>query len=160
MSDVTTTRNDTLYEILRRCDPNQLADALRQLGVAKMSSIVKVVASSLSASASFDITTADVKAASTISGLSLRTGENLPAAGDVVSLRCTASGTANSVGSYAIGDASSTAISPTAGANVGLAKLSDDGKTITFPTTVTAFELHYRPRFDADPSSAIFAPSS
>ena len=33
-----------------------------------------------------------------------------------------------------------------AGAAVGIARLSDDGKTITFPNTVTGFVLHYMPR--------------
>jgi hypothetical protein len=43
-------------------------------------------------------------------------------------------------------DTGGTAVSPTAGANVGLAKISDDGTTITFPSTVTAFILEYVPR--------------
>lgn len=44
-------------------------------------------------------------------------------------------------------------MSPGAGANVGLALLSDDGKSLTFPTTVTAFVLEYVPRSAVDLAS-------
>lgn len=143
---MTVTKTNTLQEELESANPNTLADALRLCDLGKMLAPVKVVCTGLTAAASFDITTAAVKAAATVSGVTLETGEMLPAILSVTALRCTASGTANSVGSYIMSDAGGTAVSPTAGANVGIALLSDDGKTITFPTTVTAFVLEYCPR--------------
>jgi hypothetical protein len=141
---MTTTKVETIQEVLEKADPNTLADALRRMGFGKMLNPIKIVCTGLTAAASFDITTAAVKAAATVTGLGLEAGENLPPIGDVVSLRVTASGTANSVGTYAITDSGT--LTPTAGANVGLATLSADGKTLTFPSTVTAFVLTYQAR--------------
>ena len=88
------------------------------------------------------------KALSTVTGLDLETGENLPPIGHIESLQLVASGTAGSLGSYILGDVSATPAIPAGGANVtpGVARLSDDGKTITFPNTVTAFTFSYFPR--------------
>jgi hypothetical protein len=150
---------ETLQSVLDKSDPNTLADALRLTGLGARAAVVKVVATGLTAGASFDITTAAVKAASTITGIDpLHTGELLPPIAQVVSLRVAASGTPNSVGTYVVGDTGSTMVSPTAGANVGIARLSDDGKTITFLTTVTAFTLTYVPRSKVAVTS-VFAPS-
>lgn len=142
----TNTKIQTLQEALEKAEPNTLADALRKLGFSKSQSKVKITVAALTAAAAIDVTTAAVKAAATISGITLANGENLPAIGKVVSLRVSTSGTANTVGSYAITDDGGTVVSPTASANVGLAKLSDDGKTLTFPTTVTGFVLEYYPK--------------
>lgn len=131
---------------LNNGNPGEIASAARKVLLGSMLSEVKVVATGLTAAAAFDITTAAVKAASTITGMTLVTGENLPAIGIVRNLRVATSGTANSVGSYVVCDASGTAVSPTAGANIGIATLSDDGKTLTFPTTVTGFTLTYYPK--------------
>ena len=69
----------------------------------------------------------------------------LPPIGQLVALRVTASGTATSVGSYIASDSGGTPTLPTGGASagVGIATLSDDGTTITFPNTVTAFVIEY-----------------
>jgi len=40
-------------------------------------------------------------------------------------------------------------------ANMGIALLSDDGRTLTFPTTVTAFVIEYMPRSETA-LSAVF----
>lgn len=122
-----------------------LADALRRVKLGHMFSKIKVTVAALTATATPDITSADVLAAATVSGITLASGERLPPIGQVVSLRCSTSGTANTVGSYAVTDDGGTALSPTASSVVGLAKLSDDGKTITFPTTVTGFVIEYFP---------------
>lgn len=156
---MTTTKTETIQEVLETANLNQLADGLKKIDFAKMLATVKAAMTGLAAAAAFDITTAAVKAAAIVGGIVLESGENLPPIGAVVSLRVTASGTANSVGTYAVGDAGSTPVSPTAGANVGLATLSDDGKTLTFPTTVTAFVLQYQPRAAAALTTK-FAPSA
>lgn len=140
----------TLQQVLNKANLNQLATILQKMKLGNMLNPVKVVATGLTGAASFDITTAAVRQASTITGLERDTGDNLPAILSVKTLRVTASGTANSVGTYIVSDASGTAVSPTAGANVGIALLSDDGTTLTFPTTVTAFVIEYVPQSNVD----------
>jgi hypothetical protein len=127
-----------------------------------MLSPVKITLAGITAIAALDIT-AFKKGDATVtvnSGLSdLGSNDALPAIGAIKSCRVTASGTANSVGSYAMTDAGGTGLTPTAGANVGLAKLSDDGKTITFLTTITGIVIEYIPRSDSDLEAA-FVPLS
>lgn len=142
----TTTADITLQQILNRSNLNQLAAALSKVKLGNVLGSVKVTVASLSATASPVITGSAVRAAATISGLDRGSNDNLPAIQTVKTLRVTTSGTPQAVGSYAISDAGGTALTPTAGANVGLALLSDDGTTLTFPTTVTGFVLEYVPR--------------
>lgn len=157
---VTTSTKQTLGVVLNRANPNQIADALKKVQLARLLDPVKITLTGITAIAAVDITSF-LKGVSTLainSGLAeLGTGDALPAILAVKTLRVTTSGTANSVGTYAIGDAASTALTPTAGANVGLALLSDDGKTLTFPTTVTGLVLEYIPR-SATAFSDEFAP--
>lgn len=144
----TTTADITLQQIINRSNLNQLAAALSKVKLGNVLGSVKITVAGLGATATPIVTGAAVRAAATISGLDRGTNDNLPAIQTVKTLRVTTSGTANSVGSYAVSDAGGTALSPTAGANVGLALLSDDGTTLTFPTTVTGFVLEYVPRPD------------
>jgi hypothetical protein len=158
MSDPTTTKTDTIYEALKRANPSELADALRELGFAKMASTVKAAFTGVTGAATYNITTAAMKALATISGINLAAGENLPAARIVRSLRVTAATTATVVGSYAITDAGGTVVSPATSSAVGLAKLSDDGTTLTFASAdVTAFVIEYEPMPSNDPSLVRFA---
>lgn len=153
----TTTADITLQQALNSGDLNWFGNLLRKMRLGNMlAGSVKVTCTGLAPAASFDITSAAVLAAATISGLDRDSSDRLPPILAVKTLRVTASDTANSVGSYAITDAAGTAVSPTAGANVGLALLSDDGKTLTFPTTVTAFVLEYVPRPAVDLVSNIY----
>lgn len=144
----TTTADITLQQIINRSNLNQLAAALSKVKLGNVLGSVKITVAGLGATATPIVTGAAVRAAATISGLDRGTNDNLPAIQTVKTLRVTTSGTANSVGSYVVSDAGGTALSPTAGANVGLALLSDDGTTLTFPTTVTGFVLEYVPRPD------------
>lgn len=144
---MTTTADITLQKVLENSDPNQLADALRQVG-GKRHAVIKVVFAALANVAAQDITTAAAKAAATISGIDeLPDGENLPAIGEVLSLRSTAGAMAVH-GTHVVSDAGGTPIVPTA-AIPGVATVSDDGKTLTFQAGVTAFVLQYRPRSEA-----------
>lgn len=152
---MTTIAEKTIREILNESDLNSLADVLKKIQFGNMASVIKVVAAGLTAAASFDITTAAFKALSTITGISLRTGENLPAIATVQSLRIVASGTAASVGNYVAGDVGSAMTTAATATIVGIARISDDGKTLTFPNTVTAFTLIYVPRA-AVPSNTEF----
>lgn len=142
-----TTAELTYQQWLNRANLNLLPTIFQKMKLGNMLSPVKVTVASLTATATPDITSAAVlAAASAISGLERETGDRLPAILAVKTLRVSTSGTANTVGSYAVTDAAGTALTPTASANVGLALLSDDGTTLTFPTTVTGFVIEYIPR--------------
>ena len=146
----TTTRNADIRDAINSGNPAAQSTADKKIKRGNMSSSIKVVVTALTAAAAIDITTAAVKAAATITGINLLTGEQLPAIGACLALRVTASATAGSLGTYILGDDGATAIVPPGGAGVavGIAKISDDGKTITFPNTITAFVLEYMPRAD------------
>jgi len=139
----TLTKENTLQEELERSSPNTIADALRLTDLGKMLATVKVVVVGLTDVAAQDITTAAFKALATITGTLLETGENLPAIGNVVSLRSTA-GTLAVQGTHVVSDTGGTPLVPSA-TFPGVATLSDDGKTITFQAGVTAFVLVYNP---------------
>lgn len=147
---MTTVKKDSYQRELDKGNPNTIADVLRAARLGRQLQPIKVVFAGLSPeAAAIDITTAASKALSTITGIDLDTGENLPAIGQVLSLRVVTSATAaTSVGSYGMTDAGGTAIVPPGGASaaLGIAKISDDGKTITFPNAIAAFTLQYLPR--------------
>lgn len=136
----------TIQRALESATPNNIADLARATKLGKVLSTIKVVVTGLTAASAIDITAAATKAAATISGVALNAGEGLPAIGQVVSLRVSASGTAGAVGTYGITDSGGTAIVPPGGASaaMGIAKLSDDGTTLTFPNTITGFVLVYK----------------
>lgn len=158
----TTTVAETIQETLEKADPNTIPDAFRKMKFARMATVIKVTVAALGATATPNITSAAVKAAATIAGVVLASGENLPPIGQVLSLRISASGTAGSLGTYAVSDAGGTAIVPPGGASaaVGVALLNDAGTVITFPNTVTGFVIQYVPRSNVDISTTKFAPST
>lgn len=136
----TTTTPRTLKAVIDEANPNEIADGARQLRLGTVHTVLKRTFTGLTAAAAFDLTAIDGSGETA----GVANPNRLPAA-TVRTLRCTASGTANSVGSYIVSDAGGTATSPTASTIVGIALISDDGKTITFPTTVTAFVIEYFP---------------
>lgn len=138
----------TLQQVLNKANLNQLATILQKMKLGNMLNPVKVVVVGLTAAAAIDITTAAVRAASTITGLERDTGDSLPAILSVTALRVTGVGT-GALGARSVTDAGGTAGAP--GANgLGIALLSDDGKTLTFEGTVTGFVLEYIPRSNTD----------
>lgn len=147
----TTSKAQTYQRLLEQLNPNALADVLRKLKWGRTLGPIKIVVTGMTAIAAPDVTGALVKAAATITGIDLATGENLPPIGHVVACRVTATGTAASVGSYIMAEPAGTATLPTGGASagVGIALLADAGTTITFPNTITGFTLIYYPRMDA-----------
>jgi len=143
---MTTTRTITIRELLNNGNLNQVADLLRAIKFGNHLTKVKVVVTGLTATATPDLTSAAVKAAATITGLTLQTNENLPPIGQVLSLRVAASGTAAAVGTYLVSDAGGTAEQPQAASDgAGIATLNDAGTVLTFPNTITAFTLVYYP---------------
>jgi len=154
----TTTKNRTVQQALTQGSLNDVAEALRKVG-GRRHAIIKAVVTGLTAAAAIDITTADVKAAATITGIdALDTGENLPAIGQVLSLRVTAVTTAT-VGTRTVSDVGETPSAPAAAGTPGLATISDDGKTLTFEGTVTGFTIQYTPRSETA-MTTLFAPAS
>jgi hypothetical protein len=152
----TTTTTRSVKVVLDEANPNETDDALRKLQLGTVFSPLKRTFTGLTAAAAFDLTLIDGSGETAGVANPNRLPANL-----VRSLRCTASGTANSVGSYVISDAAGTATSPTASTVAGIALLSDDGKTVTFPTTVTAFIISYMPRtLSTAQLAADFAPST
>jgi hypothetical protein len=146
---VTATSTATVKSTLDQADPNKVSDALRKVKLGTCLTPLKRAFTGLTAAATFDLTLID--GTGETAGIS---NPNRLAALSCTTLRVTASGTANSVGSYICSDAGGTAVSPTAGANVGIALLSDSGKTLTFPSTVTAFVVEYVPRSYTDMTAA------
>jgi hypothetical protein len=146
----TANKGMSVQNVLDLGDPDFMSDALARIKAGKKFSTVKVTVTALGATASPDITSAAVLAAAVVSGIDLAEGETLPPIGLVRSLRVTASGTAASLGTYGITDVGGTPIIPPGGASaaMGIARLSDDGTTLTFPNTVTAFVLIYEPKAD------------
>jgi hypothetical protein len=152
----TTTINRTLRQQLNEGQPNEMFDLLALLELGTTFFPLKRTFTGLTAAASFDLTLIDGTGETTGVG-----NPNRLAANVVRTLRVTASGTGTSVGSYVTTDAAGTATSPATSTVAGLALISDDGKTITFPTTVTAFIISYLPRALSDAQlAALYPPTS
>jgi len=146
MAATTTLLNKT-RDVLDKADPGKVSDVFRNMKLGTMLAPLKRVFTGLTAAASFDLTAID------------GTGETAGAANQARTavlnlnyLRVDASGTAASVGNYIVGPPTSTLLVPPGGANVavGVARISDDGKTITFPNTITGFTISYIPRSAVD----------
>jgi hypothetical protein len=148
----------TVRSVLDDANPNDVPDALHKTLLGTTLYPLKRTFTGLTAAGEFDLTTID--------GTGETTGAantNRLAALTVTSLRVTAETTGtDATGSYAITDASGTGLNPLNSTVVGLAKLSDDGKTITFLSTdVTAFVIEYIPRvLSTTQWDAEFAPSA
>jgi hypothetical protein len=145
---MTTQVNTTIKTALDQANPSQLADLLRQMKLGTMTAPLKRTFTALTAASTFDLTLIDGAGESPASVLN----PNRKAALLITALQVTASGTAASLGAYTAAVAAATPIVPPGGAGlaVGVATISDDGKTITFPNTVTAFTVIYMPRPSVD----------
>lgn len=130
----------SLQGYLDQANPNFLADVLRQIGLGSLLTPLKVTFSGLTAAASFDITTAaNFEFATVNQGSPIYDNQGyLPPILCVNTLRVTAVGT-GATGARFVTDTGGTASST-------VAKVSDDGKTLTFEGTVTGFVIEYIPR--------------
>lgn len=138
---VTATHARTIQEVLNAGDANEIADALRKIRFGNMVTPLKRVFTGLSSAASFDLTALDAYGETT--GPS---NPNRLAALAVNTLRVV-TGTATGVRQVCdVGATLSTSI----------ARISDDGKTITFEAVITAFTIEYIPRPYTDPTT-VFA---
>ena len=153
----TTVLVETLAKALGESDPNRLADALRTYGIGLHLSPQKYTWLGPSGgSTAVNITTAAFLAGASAGAKTpaLPQGlSGLPAALDVCTLRVT-TGPSGAVGPYGVTDAGGTpqalSLGGPSGAQTltvpGLATLSDDGTTLTFPVAVSGFVIEYIPR--------------
>lgn len=133
----TTNEVQTLQVVLDKANPETLADALRKVKLGTLLTPLKITKTGMTLAAAHDITDHEH-------------GHNPPILA-IIALRVTVKDTA-AFGVRMIGDAAAT-LSTT------VARLSDDGKTITFEGTVSGFVLEYIPRSDVDMTD-VFAPIS
>jgi len=129
---VTSTSAETLAGVLDQANPSKLSDALQLVKLGTLLTPTKVTLTTLTG------TTHDIT--------DVAHGSHLPILA-VISLRVTAATTSTVVGSYAVTDSGGTVLTPATSTKTGLAKLSDDGTTLTFASNdVTAFVIEYIPR--------------
>lgn len=146
MSDPTATYPPTIANALDSANPNNVADLLQLVKLGRMLTPLKLTLTGLTSAAAINLTLLKAGASGiVVNSGQLNAGDALPPIQDVKTLRVTAG--AATAGPRTIADSGATATAP-AGANAlpGVAKLSDDGTTITFDTTVTAFVIEYIPR--------------
>lgn len=131
---VTATKTETLEDVLNSGDIAKMASAVQRMKVGQMLEPVVTDTGTITASATVTLS---------------------PPALHVQSARVVTSGTAGSVGSYLVADAGATTSVPPGGANVGagVATISADGTTLTFPNTITRAVIQYVPRTDVDPDA-------
>jgi hypothetical protein len=121
----TVTEVQTLKAVLDDANPNKIADALQKVKLGSILDKVDTGDQTITAAASFTLPN---------SGKALI----------VESCEVGASGTAASVGFYAVVPTGATEATPAAaGKGGGVATISADGTTITFPNTVTQVRVVY-----------------
>lgn len=132
---MTTTATITVQAALDKADPNEVADLLRLMKLGTMLTPLKRAFTGLTSGTSFDLTAID--------GTGETTGPSNPnrlAALIVGTLRVV---TGTATGPRQVTDSGGTA-------TTAVAKISDDGKTLTFEAAITAFTIEYVPRPSVD----------
>ena len=119
----------------------QVSDGLKTIKAGTMLSKVKVVVAGLTAAgltgAAQTITSAATLALATVTGISLKSGETLPAIGNIHAL-AVAGGSTGATGARIIAPAGTTA-------SATVCAVSDDGKTLTFEASVAGYTIIYNP---------------
>lgn len=137
----------TLKSVLNSGKPAQLADAAKVMQLGTMLTPLKRAFTGLTSGTVFDLTAIDATGETAGASNPLR----LPAL-CVNTLRVVTGSTG--VGAYIVTDAGGTAVTAATSTVVGIALLSDDGKTLTFPVALTAFTIEYIPRSTVDMNAA------
>ncbi len=145
MSSVTATQKDTLQVALDRATPGQTDDALQKVKLGTILTPLIRRFTGLVSGTVHDLTLIDA------------TGETAGVANPKRLAALSVTSLRDATGNMIVTDSSGSAVAFT-GAN-GVAILSDDGKSITFPTAQTAFDVVYVPRSGTDMADD-FAPSS
>ena len=131
----------TPRDLLNSGAVGSVAQGAQAIKLGNMCSKIKVVVAGLTGAgltgASQNITTAAFLALATVTGISLKTGEILPAIGSITALGV-AGGSTGATGARTVAPAGFTA-------STTVAAISDDGKTLTFEASVAGFTLVYEP---------------
>lgn len=156
---------ETVAKALNESDPNRLFDALRLYGFGMHLSPQKYTWLGTTGATAVNITTtswfANASGGSKTPGLPQGATQALPAALIIGNVRVN-TGPSGSLGHYYVADSSYTgAVYPGfmaggatgATAAIGIALLSDDGSTLTFPAQVSGFVINYIPRSYVDVTS-------
>lgn len=143
---MTTTIAPTLQNELDKARVDEMADIFRLMKLGTMLTPLKRVFTGLTGAATYDLTALDASGETV--GVS---NPNRCALLHLVSLRVVTATTATVAGTYILTDKDGDLVSATTHTVVGIAKISDDGKTLTFPSAdVTAFTIEYLPRSNVD----------
>lgn len=153
----TTTKSRSLALVLNESNPNEIASALQKLALGTLLTPLKRTFTGLTGAATYDLTAID----GTGEIVGTANPNRLPALA-ITSLRVTAATTATVVGAYGTTDIGGNVVSPATHTIMGVALLSDDGKSLTFASAdVTAFVIEYIPRtMSTTQAAADFAPNS
>ena len=155
MSTTTTTMIRTLQNVLDQALPGEFSDAARQAMLGTTLAPLKRTFTGLAGAATYNLTTLDASGETV--GLA---NTNRLALLALRSLRITAATTGTVVGTYVLSDIAGAAVTAATHTVVGIALISDDGTTLTFPSAdVTAFVIEYIPRtLQASAWTSAFAP--
>lgn len=153
----TTTKVRSLQEVADEALPGEVDDALRSFKIGTTLTPLKRTFTGLTGAATYDLTALDA----TGETVGLQNPNRLPILA-LLNLRVTAATTAATAGAYITTDAGGNTVSPATHTVAGVALISDDGKTLTFPSAdVTAFIIEYIPRtVQAAVALAGFTPNS
>ena len=143
---MTTSIAQTMQSALDKGGPAIVGDAASQMKLGTMLTPLKRTFTGLTGAATYDLTALDGDGETAGAGNPKRL-----AALCVNSLRVTAATTATAAGTYAVSDIGGAVVSTATHTAVGVALISDDGKSLTFATAdVTAFVIEYIPRAAID----------
>lgn len=145
MADTTDTANRTLKDELDSANATTMPAALAKVKVGTHLTLIKETITLAAVAASVNLATLSVAKRPAWIIKSLRVSD-------------VTGGASARVGTYVITDAAGTALDPQAD-SPGVAKLSDDGVTLTFAATIKAIVIAYYPMPDTDLTSK-FAPNT
>lgn len=161
----TTVISNTLAQALYKSDPNTLADTLRQYGIGTHLSPQKWAWLGTTGATAVAINTAAffTNASPGAYTPALPQSQSVLAPALIVGTLRVTTGPSGSVGAYLVTDSGGTtqlkANTGVSGAAVlsqpGVALLSDDGTTITFPAQVSGFIIEYLPRSFTDVTTVV-----
>lgn len=151
----TTTLIRSLQLVLDQAPPGEIDDALRLIKLGTALAPLKRVFTGLTGAATYDLTKLDATGEAT----GINNPNRLPLLA-LRSLRVATATTASIAGTYVLTDAAGNTVTAATHTVVGIALISDDGTTITFPSAdVTAFTIEYVPQtLTAVAAAAAFAP--
>lgn len=149
----TATLNDTVQLEMDKGQLGTTANCVALMRLGSMNSLLKVTVAGYTAAATIDLTDPVVLALATVNVGYVRPGENLPAIGVLKTLQVTGASANTEIGSYVVTDAAGTTVAPTNATILGVATITDDGKTLGFSGSITDLVIEYYPVANVDMTS-------